>query len=508
MKIIRLLNFCLFFLFISNVLTAQNVEIKGKITESKTGEPMTGVNILVVGDVHGTVSGYDGAFVLKIKKSPPIKLRFSMVGYEPQEVVVSELIKNLKIKMEEQLFLGQEIVVSASRVEENILRSPVSVEKMNLRDIQQISTANFYDGLYQLKGVDMNVHGLTFRLPNSRGFNDYTNYRMNQIIDGVENVSPGLSFSAGNIFGLSQLDIESLEMVVGASSALYGPGGMNGTLVMNSRNPFSYQGLSVSVQSGIMNIGSEILDNPSPMYDINMRYAKAFNDKIALKVVGSYLSATDWQASDIRDRADLDNTSLTRYTNPGYDGVNTYGDESLVSLNLQDVGPQVINGIAESQGIAQGTPEYEALYNKAIPYFPDQMVTRTGWIEKDLADDKTENFRLAAALHYFVTDRTEAIFQANYAQGTSVYTAQNRFSAREFSIVSGKLEINNPNYYVRAWGVAENSGSSYDIGGAALRMNEDWKPSEQWFQDYLTAYTQTALVSGDMNNAHQFARLV
>jgi len=118
----------------------------------------------------------------------------------------------------------------------------VSVEKLNLRDIQQISTANFYDGLYQLKGVDMNVHGLTFRLPNTRGFNDYTNYRMNQIIDGVENISPGLSFSAGNIFGLSQLDIESLEMVVGASTALYGPGGMNGTLVMTSRDPFIFQG--------------------------------------------------------------------------------------------------------------------------------------------------------------------------------------------------------------------------------------------------------------------------
>ena len=40
----------------------------------------------------------------------------------------------------------------------------------------------------------MNVHGLTFNLPNARGFNDYTNYRMNQIVDGVENVSPGLKF--------------------------------------------------------------------------------------------------------------------------------------------------------------------------------------------------------------------------------------------------------------------------------------------------------------------------
>ncbi len=143
-----------------------------------------------------------------------------------------------------------------------------------------------------------------------------------------------------------------------------------------------------------------------------------------------------------------------------------------------------------------------------MPYFPDQMVTRTGWLEKDLSDDKTINMRLAAALHYFITDRTRAVVQASYSQGTSVYTAQNRFAARDFKILSGKVEVNNPNYYVRAWGVMENSGSSFDLGGAALRMNEAWKPSEDWFADYLTAYTQTALISGNMNSAHQFARLV
>jgi len=504
--------FSLIFFVIFNVISfsssAQIFEIKGKVAESKTGESMIGVNIIIVGDVHGTVSGYDGNFLLKSKVAPPFTLQFSFVGFESKLIEVTPSTKYLDVKLDEQISLGQEVVVSASRVQENILRSPVSVEKMNLKDIQQISTANFYDGLYQLKGVDMNVHGLTFRLPNTRGFNDYTNYRMNQIIDGVENVSPGLSFSAGNIFGLSQLDIESLEMVVGASSALYGPGGMNGTLVMNSKDPFSYQGLSFAVQTGVMNVKSGVIDNPTPMYDINIRYAKAFNDRLAFKFVGSYLSATDWQAGDQRDRADLDNSSLTRLTNPGYDGVNTYGDESLVSLNLQEVAPQVINGIAASQGIQQGTPEYDALYKTAISYFPDQMVTRSGWIENDLADDKTENIRLAGALHYYITDRTKAIVQANYAQGSSVYTAQNRFAAKDFNILSGKLEVNNPNYYVRAWGVTENSGSSFDLGGAALLMNEEWKASESWFQDYLTAYTQTALVTGDMNGAHQFARLV
>jgi hypothetical protein len=257
-----------------------------------------------------------------------------------------------------------------------------------------------------------------------------------------------------------------------------------------------------------MNIASQAVDNPTPMFEADFRYAKAFSNRLALKITGSYLDATDWQAGDNRDRTDLDDPSLTRYTNPGYDGVNTYGDESLVSLNLKDVALQVINGIAESQGIIPGSPEYDDLYNEAIPYFPDQLVTRTGWKERDLSDEKTKNLRFAGSLHYFINERTEAIIQANYAEGTSVYTAANRFAARKFNILSGKIEVNNPNYYIRAWGVSDNSGSSYDIGGAALRLNEKWKPSEVWFSDYLTAYTQTALISGDMNNAHQFARLV
>jgi iron complex outermembrane receptor protein len=502
-----LLAFSIFNLVLTSV-SAQSYEIKGKITDSKSGESMIGVHITIKNNVYGTITGNDGIFVLKTHIPPPLVLHISFVGFVPQDIEVTNETTFLDIKMEEQFLLGQEVIISASRIEENILRSPVSIEKMNLRDLKQISAANFYDGLFQLKGVDMNVHGLTFRLPNTRGFNDYTNYRMNQVIDGVENIAPGLSFSAGNIFGLSQIDVKSLEMVVGASTALYGPGGMNGTLVMQSKDPFQYQGLSVSLQSGIMNIASQTVDNPTPMFDLNFRYAKAFSNRMGLKITGSYLNATDWHADDKRDRTDLYDPSLNRLSNPGYDGVNTYGDESLVSLNLKDVGPQVINGIAESQGIIPGSPEYEELFNRAMQYFPDQLVTRTAWIESDLADDKTKNLRFAGSLHYFINERTEAIAQANYAQGTSVYTAQNRFAACEFNIFSGKIEVNNPDYYLRAWGVVENSGSSYDIGGAALRLNEEWKPSEEWFSDYLTAYTQTALVTGDMNNAHQFARLV
>jgi hypothetical protein len=503
-SLITFLTFCLIF----NPVSAQTYEIKGKITDAKTGEPMAGAHVTIKDDVYGAVAGNDGVFFLKTHNPLPVVLHISFVGYVPREIEITSASSFPEVKMEEQLLLGQEVVVSASRVEENILRSPVSIEKMNLRDLKQISTSDFYDGLYQLKGVDMNVHGLTLQLPNTRGFNDYTNYRMNQIVDGVENIAPGLSFSAGNIFGLSQIDVKSVEMVVGASTALYGPGGMNGTLVMQSKDPFQYQGLTVSLQSGLMNFASQTLNNPTPLYEMNFRYARAYSNRIAMKLTGSFLNATDWPAGDKRDRTNLDDGLLNRSSNPGYDGVNTYGDELLVSVNLMDVGPDVINGIAESQGIAPGSPEFQELFNTAIQYFPDQLVTRTGWIERDLTDDRTKNLRFGGSFHYFINERTEAVAQTNYAQGTSVYTAQNRFAARGFNIISGKIEVNNPNYYVRAWGVMDNSGSSYDIGGAALLLNEAWKPSEAWFSDYLTAYTQTALITGDMTSAHHFARLV
>src|SRR4030042_1177202 len=226
MKALSCLIIYLIFVLILNPLSAQSYEIKGEITDSKSGEPMIGVHITIKNDIHGTITGNEGVFVLKTQIPPPLVLHISYVGFVPQDIEVTSATTFLDIKMEEQFLLGQEVVISASRIEENILRSPVSVEKMNLRDLKQIST--------------------------------------------------------GNIFGLSQIDVNSLEMVVGASSALYGPGGMNGTLVMESKDPFQYQGLTVSFQSGVMNIASQTFDNLTPMFEVNFRYAKAFSNRIAL----------------------------------------------------------------------------------------------------------------------------------------------------------------------------------------------------------------------------------
>ena len=180
-------------------LSGQVTTVKGTIADKNSGTPLIGVNVAIKDALEGTITGNDGSFELTTDLPIPFLLVISMIGYESQEIEITSPTTNLDISLAEQVYLGQEVVVSASRIPESIMKSPVTVEKLSGLDIQQTSTANFFDGLHQLKGVDMNVHSLTFRYPNTRGFTGEANMRMNQIVDGIENIPPGLSFSSGNI---------------------------------------------------------------------------------------------------------------------------------------------------------------------------------------------------------------------------------------------------------------------------------------------------------------------
>jgi outer membrane receptor protein involved in Fe transport len=492
-----LLAFFSLFILLPTGLLSQKITVKGNVVDLNTGEPLIGVNVYLEDKSIGTISNNMGEFEITVNKSLPFNLVFSAIGYLTREYSVNQENQALQVILAEQIILGEEIVVSASRVKENILRSPVSIEHLDMLELQNTSSANFYDGLKSINNVDMIVHSLTFRTFNTRGFNGDSNYRINQLIDGVDNTPPGLGFAAGNIFGVSQLDIQSIELLVGASSALYGPGGMNGTLLMTTKNPFDHQGLSFSSQTGLMNVNSDTRGSASMMEDVNIRYAKSFNDKFAFKINASYLRADDWFAGDYRDRTNLDDPSLSRDSNPGYDGVNVYGDDIIVPLNISDeqITRGLGEGVAEAQGLIPGTPEYEAEVQRVMGLFPDQVITRTGYEEKDFVDYETRNLRLNTSLHYRFSERLEAIAQASYGQGSSVYTAINRFALKDFSIFSGKLEVRGTNFYVRTYGTFENSGDTYDAGTAGLQFNELWKPSEEWYTDYITGYGQHILLA-------------
>lgn len=506
---IILIIHCFLTMILPGVLPAQDTRITGMVKDSGSGDPLPGVNIYIKEKLIGTITGTDGTFQLSTSTRPPFVVIASLLGYAKQEIQITEKHTVLDIRLDVQPILGREIVISASRVEENIMESPVTIEKLNIREIQRTEAANYFDGLYKLKGVDMNVHSLTFRFPNTRGFTGENNYRLNQLIDGVDNTAPGLSFPAGNIFGLSPVEVESVELLVGASSALYGPGGMNGILLMKSKSPFDYPGLTLSLQTGIMHVGAGYRDDPTPMTDFNFRYAKVFRNRLAFRIGGTYLSATDWYAADYRDKNHLDEPWINRNTNEGYDGVNVYGDDIIAPVNLKNVAPQVAEGIAQARGLEPGTQEYNEFVNHVISLFPDQVITRSGWKELNIVDYNTRVLRFNASAHYRFTEKLEASIKGTYGQGNSVYTAQNRFSFRNFHMLTLTGELKSPDYTIRAYRVSENSGDTYNAGGAALQINEAWKPSKTWYSDYISAFAQQILTDPDnLNGAYDFARQV
>ena len=479
--------------------------IKGKVFDKDSQMPLAGVNLKVKDQLSGTVTNPNGEFSFNAK-SLPITFEVSMIGYALQEIVVETAASNLEIALAEQVLFGEEIVVSASRIQETVLESSVSVEKMDIRDVTSVGAPNFYDAIANIKGIDMNTHSLLFKMPNSRGFNGETNFRFNQMIDGIDNAPPGLSFAAGNIMGISQMDVESVELIMGASSALYGPGGMSGTMLITSKSPFEYPGLSASVQTGMMNINSAE-SGPTPMIDANLRYAKSFNDKFALKVVVGYLQATDWIGADYSNKNDPDNPNIDHYYNPGYDGVNVYGDDVVVPVNLANFADDIADGVANELGYAPGDPKYDSVFNSVVSRVPDQLVTRTGYKEADVHDHNTYNLRTRLALDYRFNSNLELEVQGGYTRGSSIYTAGTRYVLQDFAALNGKVELKGEEFFLRAWTVQENAGKTFDLGGSVTQFNEAWKSSADWYEDFVSTFTTSYLILGqNLNSAYYLAR--
>lgn len=329
-------------------LSAQaQVTVKGSVVDDATGERLPGVNIRVKDKVVGTITVTDGTFSLSVNSSAPLTLIFSYVGYKSQEVEITQNeVSNLEIRMQESVFFGEDVVVSASRIEESILSSPVSIEKLDILDIQNTPAASFYESLATLKGVDFSTQSLTFKSVNTRGFGANGNTRFVQLIDGIDNQAPGLNFAVGNIVGINDLDLESAELIPGAASALYGPNAINGILLLKSKNPFEYQGFSAYAKTGVntveTNQNGPLTESAELYQDYGFRWAKSFNNKIAFKVTGSFLRANDFVGTDRRDQGlatagVVERGATERGNNRFYDGVNSYGDFGISVGRVADI---------------------------------------------------------------------------------------------------------------------------------------------------------------------------
>ncbi|WP_299102471.1 TonB-dependent receptor [uncultured Winogradskyella sp.] len=456
------------------VVSFAQTTVKGKITDN-TGLPLPGANIVVLGTSSGTITDFDGNYSLTVNQDPPFSIQISYAGFETATVEITTNNQTVDISLKEGNELD-EVVISASRTPERIFESPVTVERFGLKEIKNTASADFYGGLENLKGVDVNTSSLTFKSVNTRGFATTANTRFMQLVDGMDNSTPALNFPIGNLVGMIETDVQSVELLPGASSALYGANAFNGILFMRSKSPFDHQGISAFVKRGIT---SQEAAGDNAYTDLGVRMAYKFSDKFAAKVNFGYLHGKDWAATS---EVDSDMPGGTRATNRNYNGINVYGDE--VSANLND--------LAGGTGIV-----------------PDVFVSRTGYNESDLTEHKAESVKADWGLYYRpITDSNfEIQYVGKVGTGTTIYQGTNRYNIDGFFQQQHKLEVKNDNYFLRGYVVADRAGDSYDMVFTGININRSWKSDEEWFGDYINTYVAATLGGGATDEqAHAAAR--
>jgi outer membrane receptor protein involved in Fe transport len=485
----------------------QSIIITGSVNNSVTKEGVNAVSVTVKDGREGVFTDQSGDFKLSVR-SLPVVLVFTSVGFESQEINVTDVSSSLVVNFNPVSTVGQEVVVAASRLPQSLLESPVSIERISSATIRNAPATNYYDLVANLKGVDVVTSSLTYRTPTTRGFAGSGNARFTQIVDGMDNQAPGLNFSVGTIVGITELDVDKMELLPGASSALYGPGGMNGTLLITSKNPFQYTGLSYQIKTGIMHIGDRTRP-VSPYYDWAVRWGQKVSDRFAFKIGAELTQAKDWVADDYRNYKRLGTSGSiaagTRETDPNYDGINVYGDET--NVNLRDV----LNGLAVQV-------PYLAGYISTLPQ--TIMVSRTGYTENEVADPNTVNFKVSGALHYKITSGIEAILAANAGTGNTVYTGSERYSLKDMKMAQYKLELNSPKWFIRTYTTQENAGQSHNLTVTTQLFNEAWKPTitlnngvpnpqtSDWMIQYAFAYLNAKQSGRPDLEAHNLARSV
>lgn len=439
-------------------MASAQTTLKGVVKDAKTGEPLIGCNVIIKDTDKGTTTDLDGKFSLSAQL--PVTIIFSYLGYNSFEieVITGGEIANVVLS-EESVAIGQEIVVTGSRVSERIVESPVSIQKISASQIANTASGNFYQGLGNLKEIDITTSSLGFQIVNTRGFNTTAPVRIVQFIDGMDNQAPGLNFPVGNLVGASDIDLAGVEIISGAASALYGPNAFQGVVSMISKDPFLYPGLQVRVKGG-----------SREMFDGQIRYANTFGkkkgdkDMFGYKFTASYFRALDWLADDPE--------------------ANRYGAVET-DLRISDVVRSLqFSDDEEVANTFRKLNAYLDFYPVALPGIVN--VTAPGYMERELSDNTVNSLKLGAGLYANLTDDIQLSYLYKFGRGTAIYQGANRYSVKNILFQQHKVELAGKNFSVKAYTTLENAGDAYDIVFTGIGLSR--KGFVNFVGDYISEY--------------------
>ena len=433
--------------------------MKGKVVDKNDGFSLPGAAVIIEGTNTGVTTDMDGNFELSTTESLPLNLTISFLGYRTSTFLVTEENKSeIFVKLGSDAVLMDAVEVKAQRVSEKQRQAALTVETMDVLAIKEAASGDFYESLGALKDVDVTSASLGFKVINTRGFNSTSPVRSLQIIDLCDNQSPGLNFSLGNFLGTSDLDLKSVEIVAGASSAYYGPGAFNGVVSMTTKDPFQFPGVSMELK-----FGERALVKRAVRIAATEGKAKRFGWKLNLL----RFEANDWEATNYDP---IQGSSLGADHPFGFDAVNIYGDED-VSFNNDNSD----NLLPTSLGGRPGLTRF----------------LRNGYRENDLLDYDTDNSKFNTGLYYKLNDKITTNYSFSYSTGNTIYQGDNRYALRGIEFFQHKLEIGEKGkWFLRGYRTSEDAGDTYDVVTTALRMQEAQSNNADWNTNYLTFWSQ------------------
>lgn len=316
----RFLFLSLFF-FVTIILPAQQINVRGKVTDTKS-EPLIGVNVIVKGTNQGTVTDNEGMFSLQVPNENSV-LEFSYVGFKTIEIQLNGQT-SLNVTMNEDTEILEEVVVVGYGTQKKINLTGavqnVSGEDLTKRKVSNTSVA--LQGL--IPGVSVmttsgrpGYDGANIKIRGTGSLNSSSNPLV--IIDGV----------IADTYGMNSIDINAIESISvlkdAASASIYGSRASNGVILITTKRAKEEDKLNISYSGYVGSNTPTAIPKPVSaieyMRAINVARANADMDpQYPEELINQYeeLGAdnftrydTNWRKEIIKDNALTHNNSLS-----------------------------------------------------------------------------------------------------------------------------------------------------------------------------------------------------
>ena len=209
----------------------------GRTTDEKTGEPLPGASIVLLGTGIGTETDVSGGFSLTGLPPGVYTVSVSLLGYAPHVskdvLVTAEETLRLSVRLASTPIQIPAIVVSASKRARNVVDAPTSVSLIGAEELQSDNSVTLNESLEYVPGV--NMVGGQVNIRGSSGYSRGTGSRVLMLIDGFPALSADNADVKWDAIPIDQ--IARVEIIKGAGSALYGTGALGGIINVITRNP-------------------------------------------------------------------------------------------------------------------------------------------------------------------------------------------------------------------------------------------------------------------------------